>query len=233
MTDGGMRVALLEDDPEQAAVIKGWLEQAGHDVHHFAKGQDLLRRATRESYDLFILDWMLPDVNGDEVLRRLRDERDVAAPILFATSRDAEEDVVMALNAGADDFMVKPVRRLEMLSRLDALLRRSGVRQPQAQSLDVPPFHFDLNSRQVSLHGEAVVLTEKEFDLVLFLFRHLGQLVSRGHLLDSIWGKNANVATRTLDTHISRIRSKLGLRPENGLKLVSVYNYGYRLEKAS
>lgn len=232
MNENGIRIALLEDDPEQGKVVKGWLEQAGHDVHWFSKGQELLRRATRESFDIFILDWVLPDLNGDEVLRRLRQERDVSVPVIFATSRDAEEDVVAALNAGADDFMVKPVRRLELLSRLEALMRRAGARSAAAQVLDVPPFRFDLVTRQVQKDGEIVPLTEKEFDLTLFLFRHLGQLISRGHLLDSIWGKNADVATRTLDTHISRVRSKLGLRPENGLRLASVYNYGYRLEKS-
>ena len=226
----GVRIALLEDDPEQGAIVSRWLEAAGHDVHLFVRGQDLLRRATRESFDLFLLDWLLPDLNGDEVLRRLRQERDLGVPVIFVTSRDAEEDVVAALNAGADDFMVKPVRRLELLSRVDAVLRRSGARQAAASVLELPPYHFDLGSRVARVAGEVVSLTDKEFELALFLFRHLGQLVSRGHLLDSIWGKNADIATRTLDTHISRVRTKLVLRPENGLRLSSIYNYGYRLE---
>lgn len=227
-----MRIALLEDDPEQGAIVSRWLEAAGHDVHLFVRGQDLLRRVTRESFDLFLLDWLLPDLNGDEVLCRLRQERDVKVPVIFVTSRDAEEDVVAALNAGADDYMVKPLRRMELLSRVEAVLRRTGSRLPASQILEVPPYRFDLGSRQALVAGESVTLTDKEFELALFLFRHLGQLVSRGHLLDSIWGKGADIATRTLDTHISRVRTKLALRPENGLRLSSIYNYGYRLEQA-
>lgn len=232
MEKAGVRIALLEDDPEQGGIVSRWLEAASHDVHLFVRGQDLLRRATRESFDLFLFDWLLPDLNGDEVLRRLRQERDLKVPVIFVTSRDAEEDVVTALNAGADDYMVKPVRRLELLSRVAAVLRRSGARQAASQVLEVQAYRFDPDTRQALVADVPVSLTDKEFELALFLFRHLGQLVSRGHLLDSIWGKNADIATRTLDTHISRIRTKLALRPENGLRLSSIYNYGYRLEPA-
>ncbi|MDD5295604.1 MAG: response regulator transcription factor [Rhodocyclaceae bacterium] len=229
MDMNAVRIALLEDDPEQAEVVKRWLEQAGHDVHVFGRGMDLLRRASRESFDLYLLDWILPDVEGDEVLRRLRQERDVTSPVIFVTSRDAEEDVVAALQAGADDYMTKPLRRMELVSRVEAVLRR--VLRPLVQPvLELGNYRFDLASRQAQLSGETVVLTDKEFDLALFLFRHQGQLVSRGHLLEAVWGKNANIATRTLDTHVSRLRGKLSLRPENGLRLASVYNFGYRLE---
>lgn len=229
MDTNGVRIALLEDDPEQAAVVKLWLEQAGHDVHVFGLGLDLLRRATRESFDLYLFDWILPDLDGDEVLRRLRQERDIAAPVIFITSRVAEEDIVTALRAGADDYMTKPLRRMELLSRVEAVLRR--VLRPLDQAvLEMGCYRFDLVSRQAQCTGEAVALTDKEFDLALFLFRHQGQLVSRAHLMDSVWGKNANIATRTLDTHVSRLRGKLALRPENGVRLASVYNFGYRLE---
>lgn len=229
MDANGVRIALLEDDPEQADIVKRWLEQAGHDVHGFGRGADLLRRASRESFDLYLLDWILPDIDGDEVLRRLRQERDITAPVIFVTSRDAEEDVVAALKAGADDYMTKPLRRLELLSRVEAVLRRTL--RPLAQPLlEVGHYRFDLTTREVQVAGEPVVLTDKEFELSLFLFRHQGQLVSRGHLMDAVWGKNADIATRTLDTHISRLRGKLSLRPENGVRLASVYNFGYRLE---
>jgi DNA-binding response OmpR family regulator len=229
MNANGVRIALLEDDAEQAAVVKLWLEQAGHDVHVFGRGVDLLRNASRESFDLYLFDWILPDLDGDEVLRRLRQERDIASPVIFVTSRDAEEDVVAALRAGADDYMTKPLRRLELLSRVEAVLRR--VMRPSTQPvLELGRYRFDLATRQAQVSGAVVVLTDKEFDLALFLFRHQGQLVSRGHLMDAVWGKNANIATRTLDTHVSRLRGKLALRPENGVRLASVYNFGYRLE---
>lgn len=229
MSGQGGRIALLEDNPEQADVVKGWLEQAGYDVHVFKRGADLLRDAGRESYDLQLFDWVLPDLNGDEVLRKLRTEKGITAPVIFVTSRDAEEDIVAALKAGADDYMIKPLRRLELLSRVEAVLRR--VLRPIVQAhLEQGIYRFDLGSRQVTVAGEPVVLTEKEYDLALFLFRHLGQLISRGHLLEAVWGKNADIATRTLDTHMSRLRGKLALRPENAVRLTSVYNFGYRLE---
>ena len=229
-----MRLALLEDDPAQADILVAWLTTAGHDVHAFTLGKDLLRIASRESFDAFLIDWMLPDQSGHEVLRCLRQERGVVAPVLFVTSRDAEEDIVAGLDAGADDYMVKPVRRLELLSRLEAVWRRAHARNAPSQLFDLPPYRIDIEHRRVLQNGVPVEnLTEKEFALVLFLFQNLGRLLSRGHLLEAVWGLSANIPTRTLDTHISRIRKKLDLHPANGFRLVPAYNYGYRLERTA
>jgi two-component system, OmpR family, response regulator RegX3 len=229
-----VRIALLEDDPAQADTLAAWLTTAGHDVHAFKLGKDLLRAASRESFDAFLIDWMLPDQSGHEVLRCLRQERAIAAPVIFVTSRDAEEDIVAGLDAGADDYMVKPLRRLELLSRLEAVWRRAHARSALPQLIDLPPYRIDLELRRVLRDGVPVEnLTEKEFALALFLFQNLGRLLSRGHLLEAIWGLSANIPTRTLDTHISRVRKKLDLHPANGFRLVPAYNYGYRLERTS
>jgi two-component system, OmpR family, response regulator RegX3 len=229
-----VRIALLEDDPAQAETLATWLTTACHDVHVFKLGKDLLRAASRESFDAFLIDWMLPDQSGHEVLRCLRQERGIAAPVVFVTSRDAEEDIVAGLDAGADDYMVKPVRRLELLSRLEAVWRRAHAQSGQPQIVDLPPYRIDLEHRRVLRDGMAVEnLTEKEFALAVFLFQNLGRLLSRGHLLEAIWGLSANIPTRTLDTHISRVRKKLDLHPANGFRLVPAYNYGYRLERAA
>lgn len=214
--------------------MAGWLTSAGHDVHTFKLGKDLLRVASRESFDAFLIDWMLPDQSGHEVLRCLRQERTITAPVIFVTSRDAEEDIVAGLDAGADDYMVKPLRRLELLSRLEAVWRRAHAHNTQPQSVDQPPYRIDLEHRRVLRNGVPVEsLTEKEFALALFLFQNLGRLLSRGHLLEAIWGLSANIPTRTLDTHISRVRKKLDLHPANGFRLVPAYNYGYRLERTT
>lgn len=227
-----MRIAFLEDDPAQAETIAAWLAAAGHDVHVFGLGRDLLRHASRESFDTFLIDWMLPDQSGHEVLRWLRQERGETAPAIFVTSRDAEEDIVAGLNAGADDYMVKPIRRLELLSRLDAVWRRTRPRDDGRQVIDQPPYHFELAHRRVLRSGiEVEALTEKEFNLAVFLFLNLDRLLSRGHLLEAVWGLSANIPTRTLDTHVSRVRKKLELHPANGFRLVPAYNYGYRLER--
>jgi DNA-binding response OmpR family regulator len=209
--------------------MKTWLEAAGHDVHVFANGRDFMRVAARESFDLFVLDSNLPDVSGPEVLRWLRSDRNDATPVVFVTARDAEEDIVAQLTAGADDYIIKPVRHAELLARIDAVLRRARPAQ-STDVLEVGPYRFDLAQKRVALDGEEILLTDKEFDLAVFLFRNLGRLLSRGHLLEAVWGRNPSVATRTVDTHVSRVRGKLQLRPERGFRLVPTYNYGYRLE---
>ncbi len=229
-----VRIALLEDDPAQAETLAAWLVAAGHDAHIFGLGKDLLRQASRESFDTFLIDWMLPDQSGHDVLRWLRQERGETAPAIFVTSRDAEEDIVAGLDAGADDYMIKPIRRLELLSRLDAVWRRVRPRDESQQTIDLPPYLFELEHRRVLRHGKPVEpLTEKEFVLAAFLFQNLGRLFSRGHLLEAIWGLSAAIPTRTLDTHISRVRKKLDLHPANGFRLVPTYNYGYRLERVN
>jgi two-component system, OmpR family, response regulator RegX3 len=227
-----VRIALLEDDPAQAETLAGWLTSAGHDTHVFRLGRDLLKQASRESFDAFLIDWMLPDQTGHEVLRWLRLERGITTPVLFVTSRDAEEDIVAGLDAGADDYMIKPIRRMELLSRLDAVWRRFRPREENHQIVDLPPYRLDIEHRQVLRNGRAVEnLTEKEFALAVFLFQNLGRLLSRGHLLEAIWGLSSAIPTRTLDTHVSRVRKKLDLHPANGFRLVPTYNYGYRLER--
>ncbi|MDD3353376.1 response regulator transcription factor [Zoogloea sp.] len=225
-----MRFAILEDDSAQMEVLTGWLREAGHDVHGFALARELMRVASRESFDLFLVDWMLPDLTGEQVLHWLRVERSNDTPVIFITSRHSEEDLATALSAGADDYLVKPPRRIELVSRIEAVLRRCQPRQGE-QGLRVEPYHFDLLRKVLTIHGTPVDMTDKEFELAAFLFRNLGRLLSRGHLLEAVWGRNPDLATRTVDTHISRIRSKLKLRPENGFRLMPTYNFGYRLER--
>ncbi|MCR6668261.1 MAG: response regulator transcription factor [Methyloversatilis sp.] len=226
------RIALLEDDPVQVEILGSWLCAAGHDIHTFMRSRDLMREAVRESYDLLLIDWELPDLPGADVLRWLRNERGLTTPVIFVTARQDENDIVTALAAGADDYIVKPARRMELLTRIEAVLRRS--RPPADQPvIDAAPYQFDMNSHTARLNGEVIDLTEREFELAVFLFRNVGRLVSRGHLLESLWGRKGDVPTRTVDTHMSRVRSKLALRPENGYRLASTYNYGYRLERVA
>lgn len=225
-----MRIAVLEDDPTQSALIQAWLQAEGHDVHAFPLTRDLMRFASRESVDLYVLDWMVPDQTGESFLRWLRSERQDTTPAIFVTSRDEEEDIVTGLSIGADDYIVKPVGQRVLLARIEAVMRRVQSREPEPV-LEWPPYIVDTRAKRIELNGSVIEMTEKEYDLAVFLFRNIGRLLSRGHLLESVWGRSPDLATRTVDTHISRVRGKLALRPENGFKLSPTYNYGYRLER--
>ena len=228
-----MRIALLEDDVAVGTAMQHWLEAAGHDVHNYTSGRSIVREASRESFDLFMLDWHVPDLSGEEVLRWLREKQLSTVPVLFATSRDSEADIVAALQAGADDYMVKPVRRLELLARVDSLLRRARPKQSETEPISIGPYVINLVDRVVTLKEQRIEMTDKEYDLTVFLFRNIGKLTSRGHITESVWGRSSDVQSRTVDTHVSRVRKKLELGPANGVRLTPVYNFGYRLEKVS
>ncbi len=226
-----MQIALVEDDSAQAEVLQSWLKEAGHDCHHFLDGKAFIYGAKRHTFDLCILDWMLPDTTGPDLLNWVRENIDWKIPVLFTTSRESEQDIVFALTHGADDYMIKPIKTQETIARVNALLRRSAPADANSKVLEAAPYHFDIQSRGLSINNKPVDLTQKEYDLALFLFRHTGRLLSRSYLLENIWGLNSGLQTRTVDTHISRIRKKLGLGPEVGWRLSSVYQHGYRLEQ--
>lgn len=226
-----MRIALLEDDPSQTDILKHWLEEAGHHCACFTTGKDFIKDISRESYDLFIFDRGLPVMSGDEVLEWVRAHVEAPVPVMFVTAHDTEEDIVSGLEKGADDYLVKPVRKLELLARINALERRSRQDINAKPVLDMPPYRIDTRERKIFQDGKEIDLTQKEFELALFFFRYSGRLLSRGHILETIWGRNPDLNTRTVDTHISRIRHKLGFTADGPWRLTSVYFYGYRLEK--
>ncbi|MRR52103.1 MAG: response regulator transcription factor [Rhodocyclaceae bacterium] len=224
-----MRIGILEDTPEHAEQLRRLLEGAGHGVSVYPTRAKFLQAMARESFDLLILDWMLPDGSGLDAIEQLRPKLpDI--PIIIVTSRDAEEDLIEALSRGADDYLVKPPRPGELLARVGALLRRAAGRSENA-ALFVPPYRFSPASGEAHVGEEAVNLTARQFALAMFLFSQPGRLLSRAHLLEAVWGVGAQVQTRTLDMHVSQLRNLLRLTPENGWRISSVYGYGYRLER--
>lgn len=226
-----MRIAFLEDDLPQAEVIKEWLTAAEHRCRHYTTARSFRKEVRRESHDLLILDWELPESSGLEVLRWVRGQGDWKIPILFMTHRDSERDIVQALTEGADDYMTKPVSREVTLARINALARRSHEAYKTEGSLQVGDYHIATAENRVTHAGKPIALTEKEYRLALMLFTNIGRLLSRNHILETVWGAGPGLSTRTVDTHISRLRRKLTLMPENGWRLKAVYHHGYRLER--
>jgi two-component system, OmpR family, response regulator RegX3 len=226
-----MRIAFLDDDMDQAERISSLLREAGHHVHLFGRGKGLLGSLMNETYELILLDWEVPDLSGYEVLQAIRGRMNLQVPVLFVTHRDSEADVVRALEAGADDFLIKPPRERELLARVEAMNRR--VRQPAAlsENINIPPFHVDLQRRQIERDGVVLELTRREFDVAALLFRSIGTVLSRGFIMETVWGRGDSATTRTVDMHVSRVRKVLGLSTAIGLRLTAVYGYGYRLER--
>lgn len=229
-----MRIALLEDDPDQSDLMKLWLEDGDHAVVSYSTGRDFLRDVRRESFDVYLIDWMLPDQTGIEVVRKLRQELSDSTPILIATIKNTEQDVVEALRLGADDYLAKPVRRRELNARIEALHRRvvGSIDKPEVQN--AAPYVIDPVHKQVRLNDNSISLTNREFDLTALLFYNAGKVMSRSHILEVIWGiDNDDLSTRTVDTHISRLRKKLQINETNGWKLSAIYQHGYRLERTA
>ena len=176
-----------------------------------------------------IVDWHLPDTTGPEVVRWVRKNVGTQLPILFVTHRQEERDIVEGLGSGADDFMVKPVRIGELNARVSALLRRAYPANVGGV-VEFGRYRFLSDTRSIEIDGVPVELKNREYDLALFLFQNMGRLLSRDHLKDIVWGQVADVMSRSLDTHISRLRTLLDLRPANGFIVSAVYGVGYRFE---
>jgi len=225
------RIASLEDDPAQAAWIRHILHNAGLKCVSFGAGRDLMLGLREHSFDVLLLDWQVPDMSGKDLLCWVRANVDRRVPAMFLSCRDAEEDIVGGLGAGADDYMIKPIRPAELVARLQALLRRAAAGpRPGNAPIELGVFALDCAARTATRHGQLLRLTPKEFDLAVLLFRNEGRIVSRDHIVAAVWGREISPLSRTIDTHMSRVRSKLGLHPGNGMQLVPVYTHGYRLE---
>ena len=225
-----MRIAIIDDDVALSSSITSALARNGWACRTHADGRSFVATLHRESYDAYIVDWGLPDMSGLDVLRAIRTRVPVTVPVLFLTARDTELDVIEALEAGADDFVVKPARIGELQARLRALWRRNSRFPDTPDTYEYDRFRFELKLQRAWVDGASVDLTQKEFLLALLLLRNLGKPLSRGHIREVVWGRDSEIPSRTMDTHVSRVRTKLGLRPERHYLLAPVYSYGYRLE---
>ena len=222
-----MNFAVVEDSRSQAEVLKALLKSEGHQVDVFADGNSCIDALKSRSFDFFIIDWTLPDIGGDEVLKHVREKCGWDVPVIFCTGRTDEEAAADILRLGADDYIPKPIRYMEFMARIHVLLRR---RQMRPANLQIGSIEIDMEGRRIKLVGAEVELTQREFELAVILLQNIGRVLSRDELLTSVWARDAGVDTRTVDTHASRLRKKLGLAGESGLMLSSVYGQGYRLD---
>ena len=226
-----MRLAILDDDRELCAQLATVMRSAGHSCFEFHSGEALRRALRRESYDLLLLDWESPDLSGVDLLAWARSSLPSPPPVIMLTDREGDSDAVNGIDTGADDYVAKPVQPAVLRSRVEALLRRS-YGETSAPGIETFGDHvFDPIAMTVAVRGARVDLTAKEFGLALLLFRNLNRPLSRAHIMETVWGRSPEHHSRTLDAHVSQVRGRLGLRPEHGLRLASVYSFGYRLER--
>ena len=226
------KIALVEDDPDAADAAMQWLTSAGFDATHFDSSLKFKADPDALSYRLYILDWSMPDGSGIEILGWLRGNG-VTAPILFCTARDAEQDVVEALTSGADDYLVKPVRKNILLGRVHAALRRIDPDALHPMTIEQAPYSIDLRARTISVNGQPVELQPREFEVAKLFFQSPNSVLTREHITMCVWGTEVIETARSLDTHVARIRRLLDLTPANGVRLRTVYGVGYRMDTLS
>jgi DNA-binding response OmpR family regulator len=227
-----MRIAVLEDDRSQAFVLRQCLTVAGHNTTNFERGTSLLEAMQKEKFDALLLDWNVPELSGMDVLAHVRNELASNIPAVVVTARNAEEDIVHALKHGADDYICKPVRPKELIARLETVAKRDE-RPATDDIIEFGRLRVDIPSRVVLLNNVPVRLSLKDFDLAVYFLRNVGRVLSRRKIVQEVWGSNVEVTSRTLDTHVSRVRTKLWLTQNNQWHLGAVYGHGYRLERLS
>ncbi|MBI4410084.1 MAG: response regulator transcription factor [Gemmatimonadetes bacterium] len=227
------RILLIEDNPDLALGLRNNLEIEGYEVEVAGDGVSGLAAVRARSPDLVVLDLMLPDLDGFHVLKAVRDEGR-RVPVLILTARGEEADKVRGLRLGADDYLTKPFGILELLARVEALLRRAAeAAEPAAAGGGLERFgqvEVDAARRTVSLRGQPVRLTPRAFDLLLALLRRRGAMASRRELLQEVWGHRGFVRSRTVDTHMAELRRKLEDDPSRPRHLLTVPKRGYRLQ---
>jgi two-component system phosphate regulon response regulator PhoB len=224
----GSRILVVEDESDLAELVAFNLKQAGHAVTTAGTGATALAEIRRQRPDLVVLDVMLPDITGLEVCRRLRRDPDtIRLPVVMLTAKGEEVDRVVGFEVGADDYVTKPFSPRELLLRIDAILRRVGqVDSDGPQAIMVGDMMIDVPAHRVEVGGDEIPLTALEFRLLLDLAKRRGRVQSRGALLERVWGYAPGIETRTVDTHVKRLREKLGTAARY---VETVRGVGYRI----
>ncbi|MCK9897573.1 response regulator transcription factor [Frankia sp. AgB32] len=223
------RLLVVEDEESFSDALSFMLEREGFEVGVVADGPSALAEFDRRGADLVLLDLMLPGLSGTEVCRTLRTRSSV--PIIMLTARDSEIDKVLGLELGADDYVTKPFSARELVARIRAVLRRRSETEEVAEAtLEAGPVRMDVERHVVTVAGSAVTLPLKEFELLEMFLRNAGRVLTRGQLIDRVWGSDYVGDTKTLDVHVKRLRTKIEREPGNPRHLVTVRGLGYKFE---
>jgi DNA-binding response OmpR family regulator len=229
VADAALDILLVDDESELREVVSRWFTRQGHRVMAVADGRSAIDRATTDHFDVILLDVALgPGPDGYDVCRTLRERHNVV-PIIMLTALDSEADAVLGLEAGADDYVVKPFRPAELRSRIRAVLRRAGPRALGEEVLSVGPIVLDRSRREVAVDGRPVTVTFSEFELLQALMGQPGRLFNRQELLSAIFGDSAYRDPRGIDVHVHHLREKLEKDPERPQLILTVRGVGYRL----
>lgn len=227
------KLLLVEDEMSLAEPLTFLLTREGYEVDIAENGRIALEKFAKNAYELVLLDLMLPEVSGVEVCRQIRSTSTV--PIIMLTAKDTEVDIVVGLELGADDYVTKPYSTRELLARIKAVLRRRVEAVPAYESdasvLRIGPVALDSSRHTLHIQDVATPMPLKEFELLEYLMRNAGRVLTRGQLIDRVWGSDYFGDTKTLDVHIKRIRSRIEPDPKNPVLLLTVRGLGYRFEE--
>jgi two-component system response regulator RegX3 len=227
------RILVVEDEETLAEAISFLLSKEGFDVAVAATGPAAIESFEKSGADLILLDLMLPGLSGTEVCRQIRTKSSV--PIIMLTAKDSEIDKVVGLELGADDYVTKPYSSRELIARIRAVLRRGELTDTgvDGATLEVGPVRMDTDRHIISVNGEVVAIPLKEFELLEFLMRNAGRVLTRIQLIDRVWGSDYVGDTKTLDVHIKRLRAKIEKDPANPEYIQTVRGMGYKMERAN
>jgi DNA-binding response OmpR family regulator len=221
-------VLVVDDEPTIGEIVSRYLERSGYETRVAADGPQAIAAVASERPDLIVLDLMMPGMDGLEVMRRVRERAERRTPIILLTARGEESDRIVGLRLGADDYVVKPFSPAELVARVDAVLRRVDTVAEREPPLVFDGLEIDPGGRRVVAAGEQVVLTQREFELLLFLARRPGQAFSRDELMDHVWGHAFSSDTSTVTVHVRRLRTKIEPDPQVPRHLETVWGVGYR-----
>lgn len=225
-----MRIAVVDNDKSRVDQICTALKGIGHACQHL-HGVMVPEYSRQEVFDLLILNWLATDTGRISAEYSLRTWSLANVPVLCLADRGDEDGIAAAMGAGASDYLIKPLRIGELVTRVQVLLKRAYPERTIGEQIRLGAYTFEPISGRVTIAGKPIEVTQKEFELALLFFRNIGRPLSRAYILEAIWTHEPDIASRTMDTHVSRVRSKLALRPENGYRLAPVYGYGYQLEQ--